>query len=81
MDVWVQVLVLWVVRVPGEAVSRHAVALAHSSLALVVGRCRNEMRPTCDADGTRRGGDPPTPWPQCPYIRHNIGVMFCVCSS
>lgn len=66
MDVWVQVLVLWVVRVPGEAVSRHAVTLAHSSLALVVGRCRNEMRPTCDADGTRRGVTLPHLGPSVP---------------
>lgn len=42
----IHVLVVGVVLVLSEAVSRHPVTLAHSSLALIVGRCgdRNERR-------------------------------------
>lgn len=42
----IHVLVVGVVLVLSEAVSRHPVTLAHSSLALIVGRCgdRNEQR-------------------------------------
>ena len=44
LDFLIHVLVVGVVLVLSEAVSRHPVTLAHSSLALVVGRCgdRNE---------------------------------------
>lgn len=39
VDFGIQVLVFRVVRRLSEAVSRHPVALAHSSLALVIGCC------------------------------------------
>lgn len=41
VDFGIQVLVFRVVRGLSEAVSRRPVTLAHSSLALVIGRCRH----------------------------------------
>lgn len=40
VNVGIQVLVFWVVRILRKAVRCSAIALAHSGLALIVGSCR-----------------------------------------
>lgn len=54
MDFGIQVLVVGVVRGLSEAVGRHPVALAHSSLALVVGGCRDTVESGSEAQNTDR---------------------------